>query len=114
MLSDVTTEYTDNMDYLPNFSIPSTTEAKSPIRLFGDYKHTQRNRFQKLIISADISFPTSCILNETVSSVESPRILTPVQAYELALNALKTFENKWDAYVKEEARLLSVFDEDEE
>ena len=53
-------------------------------------------------------------LNEKVSTVESPRILTPIQAYELALNTLKTFENKWEAYVKEEARLLSVFDEDED
>lgn len=53
-------------------------------------------------------------LNEKVSTAESPRILTPIQAYELALNTLKTFENKWENYVKEEARLLSVFDEDED
>lgn len=42
------------------------------------------------------------------------RILTPVQAYKVAINALNTFERKWDVYVKEQARLLSVFDEDEE
>lgn len=54
------------------------------------------------------------VLNENISTVESPRILTPIEAYELSLNTLKTFENKWDAYVKEEARLLSVFDEDED
>ncbi len=44
----------------------------------------------------------------------SPRILTPIQAYDLALNTLKTFENSWKEYVREEARLLSVFDEDED
>jgi hypothetical protein len=54
------------------------------------------------------------VLNEKASTVESPRILTPIQAYELALNTLKTFETKWEAYVKEEARLLSIFDEDED
>lgn len=112
MFQDVTTACTDKMDYSPSFSIPSTVEAKGPIRLFGSNKHS-RNRFEKFIVSSNITLP-SCILNETVSSGESLRILTPVQAYKVALNALNTFERKWDVYVKEQARLLSVFDEDEE
>jgi hypothetical protein len=39
--------------------------------------------------------------------------ITPIQAYELALDTLKTFENKWDTYIKEEARLLFIFDRED-
>jgi len=37
--------------------------------------------------------------------------LTPIQAHKLALDTLKNFEDKWNAYVKEEARQETVFDD---
>ena len=54
------------------------------------------------------------MVNETASfEEETPRVLTPMQAYELALSTLKSYEDEWNAYIEKEARLLSVFDEED-
>ncbi len=110
MSQDATTTYTCEEEY--SHSISSTVGAPSPIRLFSRSKPIGIKRFERFIVSANISLPTSSIENATESSIESPRILTNIQAYELALNALRTFEDEWKAYVQEEARLLSIFDEE--
>jgi len=121
------------------FQNTDITQSPSPFigeTFLGDSDYAEQDNYPKIkkhvkirftaeMIDACISVTEMCgqftvpvdlvhVLNEKVSTVENLRILTPIQAYELALNTLKTFENKWDLYVKEEARLLSVFDEDED
>jgi len=103
-------------EYLPDLSTWQT-ERELPIRPI----RRERNRFipkQRLetpIVSAEIDLPTLDIENKTVSIEEKgSRILTPIQAYEVALKTLRVNEAKWNAYVQEEARILSVFDDEEE
>lgn len=39
------------------------------------------------------------------------KIITSVQAYNLSLDTLKLFEQKWRSYAQRDTKLLSVFDE---
>jgi len=39
------------------------------------------------------------------------KTITNIQAYKIALDTLKTFEDKWKTYIKEEDRRMSAFDE---
>lgn len=67
----------------------------------------------RLVVSTGV-LPDPEITNETVPiGQEESRVLTPSQAYHLALSVLEDYEKERDAYLKEEARLLSIFDEDE-
>jgi hypothetical protein len=47
------------------------------------------------------------MINETIT-----QLISPIRAHAFALDTLRTFENKWDAYIREEARLFFIFEED--
>lgn len=116
MLQEIATEYTGMPDFVPDFGPdfgPNPIEVQPQMILTGGYKYTPRCAHEELIISANINIPT-CISNETVTSGKSiTRLISPIRAHEFALDTLRTFENKWDAYIREEARLLFIFDEEE-
>lgn len=107
MLQEVTTENIGGVGYLPDFG---HSPVDLPIGLIDGrtYKSIPKCLFETFIISADIDLQPPCSANVTVTTERSPRIITPIQAYELALNALRTHEDKWNAYVKEEASVTSV------
>lgn len=115
MLQEVITENIGEIRYLPDFG-PSPNKLGLPMGLINgrSYKSIPRCPFEALTVSANIDIPSICSINATVTTERTPRIITPTQAYEIALNTLRTFEDKWNAYVQEEARLLSIFDEDED
>ncbi len=115
MLQEVITENIGEIGYLPDFG-PSPIKLDLPMGLINgrSYKSIPRCLFEAFTVSANIDLPSSCGANATVTTERTPRIITHTQAYEIALNTLRTFEDKWNAYVTEEARMLSIFDEDED
>ena len=114
MLQEVITENIGEVGYLPDFG-PSPIKLDLPLGLInGRHYKSISCIFERLTVSANIDLTSSCGANATVTTERTPRIITPIQAYEIALNTLRTFEDKWNAYVKEEARLQSIFDEDED
>ena len=113
MIQEIAAENTRMVGFLPDFG-PTPTEIQPQMILMGGYNLTQRCEYEDLIISANIKIQT-CISNETVTSEKSiTRLISPIQAYELALDTLRIFEKKWDDYIREEARLLFIFDEEED
>ena len=115
MLQEVITENIGEMGYLPDFG-PSPIKLGLPMGLiYGRiYTSIPGCPFEAFTVSANIDLTSICSTDATVTTVRTPRIITHTQAYEIALNTLRTFEDKWDAYVQEEARLQSIFDEDED
>lgn len=115
MLQEVITENIGETGYLPDFG-PSPIKLGLPIGLMigRSYKSIPGCLFEALTVSTNIDMPSICSINATVTTERTPRIITHTQAYEIALNILRTFEDKWNVYVQEEARLLSIFDEDED
>lgn len=114
MLQEVITENTGEVGYLPDFG-PSPIKLNLPMGLIGgrNYISIPRCQFETLTVSVNIDLPSSCGANATVTTERTPRIITPIQAYKIALDTLRTFEDKWNTYVQEEARRLSILDEDE-
>ena len=113
MIQEIATENTGMPGFFPEFG-PTPTEVRPQMILMGGYNLTPRCEDDDFIISANIKIQT-CISNETVTSEKSiTRLISPIQAYELALDTLRIFEKKWDDYIKEEARLLSIFEEEED
>lgn len=113
MVQEIITSGIGGSEYLPEF-IPSPLEYELSVRPIIVPRYTPKCELENLIVSADIDLPP-CLENVTVTTKDQdiPRILTPNQAYELALETVRTFEEKWDAYVQNEARLLSIFDQEE-
>lgn len=113
MIQEIATENTGMIGYFPNLG-PTPIEVQPQMILMSGHKYTPRCEHEEFIISANIKIPTY-ITNETVTSGKSiTRLISPIQAYELALDTLRTFETKWDSYIQEEARLLFIFDEEED
>ena len=74
-----------------------------------------KQRLKNRSISTDIDLPPFDIEDSTLTANEKTRVvISPMEAYKLALNALESFEDAWSAYVEEEARYLSAFDEEED
>jgi hypothetical protein len=114
MLQEVITENIGEMGYLPEFG-PSPIKLNLPIGLIGrSYKSVPRCLFEGLTVSTNIDLTPLCSTNATVTTERTPRIITSTQAYEIALNTLRIYEDKWNVYVQEEAKLQSIFDEDED
>jgi hypothetical protein len=115
MLQEVITENIGEMGYLPDFG-PSPNKLGLPMGLINgrSYKSIPRCLFEKLTVSANIDLPSICGINATLTTERTPQIITPIQAYEIAISTLRIYEDKWNAYVKEEAKLQSIFDEDED
>lgn len=113
MIQEIATENTGMPGFFSDFG-PTSIEVQPQMIPMGGYKYTPRCGHEEFIISANIEIST-CITNETVTSGKSiTQLISPIQAYELALDTLRNFENKWDAYTQEEARLLFIFDEEED
>lgn len=113
MMQEIATENIGTPGFFPDFG-PTSIEVQPQMMQMGGYKYTPNCEHEEFIISANIKIST-CITNETVTSGKSiTQLISPIQAYELALDILRTFENKWDAYIQEEARLLFIFDEEED
>lgn len=113
MLQEVITENIGEAGYLPDFG-PSPNILHLPMGLI-NWRNDKsiQCQFESLTVSANIDLAFSCGANATVTTERTPRIITPIQAYKIALDTLRTFEDKWNAYVQEEARQLSILDEDE-
>ncbi|MCB0179750.1 MAG: hypothetical protein KDI62_16070 [Anaerolineae bacterium] len=69
-----------------------------------------------IVTSSAINFPPPDIANETIITAEEvhSKVLSHKEAYKLALATLQTFEDEWNKYLDEEARDLSVFEEEDE
>lgn len=111
MSSEITTIGNWMQELLPDFG-PSQIESQ--IRLPIGYHYPNKSEIETVIVSTDVDYPLY-IDNQSVTSEKSiPLLLTPIQAYEIALDILRSFEDKWEAYVQEEAKVQSIFDEDDD
>ena len=74
-----------------------------------------KQRLKNRSISTDIDLPPFDIEDNTLTADEKTSVMiSPMQAYRLALDALESFEDAWSAYVEEEARYSSAFDEEDD
>ena len=111
MAGEITTVNIKDQQLLPDFG-PSIITTKSPS--FNMNKPSSECGYESFAVSMNIEF-TSCIKNETVTNIGSiSRIISPKQAYGLALDTLKNFEDKWDLFAQKEAKRLFVFDEEKD
>lgn len=63
--------------------------------------------------TANVVWTVREIINETVLLEEKPRKkITPKQAYQLALKVAEDFDKKWSSYVEEDARFMSLLDDE--
>jgi len=111
MSSEITTIGNWMQELLPDFG---PNQIESQIRLPIGYHYPPKSEIETIVVSTDVDYPL-CIDNQSVTSEKSiPLLLTPVQAYEIALDILRSFEDKWEAYAQEEAKVQSIFDEDDD
>ena len=52
------------------------------------------------------------LIGQATTMKSAPTQVSISEAFQIALGTLKTFRKKWDAYIDQEAKLYSAFDED--
>jgi hypothetical protein len=99
-------EYIDLSTLYPeNILMRKSIEWKSP----GIFLIQQKGWY---IISSDISLPI--LETEGITTREKvPKEITPYQAYEIALITLKSYEDKWNAFIMEEVSQLYLDEEND-
>ncbi|MFZ5452279.1 MAG: hypothetical protein ACOZF2_10495 [Thermodesulfobacteriota bacterium] len=87
-------------------------EAKYP----GTIRNYQDNIYEigSWTISSNIIIPLGDKETRTVGvEAEFLKEITPHQAYEIALKALKKYEREWIEYLQEEAKEISIIEEED-
>jgi hypothetical protein len=52
------------------------------------------------------------LIGQAVTMKSAPNLVSIREAFQIALGTLKAFREKWDAYIEQEAKVYSAFDED--
>ena len=102
-------------EFPPDLSTWQIGKISSQIMPFRQNSNVLKRRLTPPTVSSNIDLQTADNESNTFSMKDKIRNpITSIQAYDLALDTLKSFEEMWGAYVEEEASNFSAFDEEDE